>query len=285
MWSHLGLKRLAHCQDYLNCPAGDARKLWLLLGFICFQLPATSRITAYSQLWISKPAFQAQKALLDLWQQLWLQHLLPLFCCSDTLHCPFQPRGTSVAAAAQCGAQGSSWAEKHWSSLSPHFPFAISQLDTFPRLEPCTSTGRGDHKEAPAGGQEQGTWNSSCWRESLKIWPSSNTLQKNKFLSVHPHTSRLHSHSPGLIEWNVYSINPSSAEAGRDTQSISTASTKVQSRTWSTRDFWYQSVWHPQALDVWIQRQSTGKQALRDLHFKFESQSDSSILYRTSPGS
>lgn len=77
--------------------------------------------------------------------------------------------------------------KKHWSSLSPRFLFAILQLDTFPRLGSCTSTDSGDHKEAPSGGQEQGTWNGSCWRESLKIRPSSNTLHKKKkfFLLTH----------------------------------------------------------------------------------------------------
>lgn len=177
---------------------------------------------------------------------------------ADTLLCPFQPRGTSRAAAEQRGAQGSSWAEQHQSSLSPHFPFAVLRLDTLPRLEPCTSVDGGGHKEAPAGGQEQGNWNGSCWRESLKIWPSSNTLQKNKLPSAHSHTSRLHNRFPGLTEQNVYSINPSSAEVGTDTQPMSTASPKAQSGTWSSRDFRYWSVWHPQALDVWTQRQPTG---------------------------
>lgn len=99
-----------------------------------------------------------------------------------------------------------------------HFPFAILRLDTFPRLEPCTTTDGGDHREARVGGQEQGTCNGSCWRESLKAWPASNTLQKNTRLPARPHPSRVHNCSPGLMEWNVYSVNRSNAEVGTDTQ-------------------------------------------------------------------
>lgn len=55
----------------------------------------------------------------------------------------------------------SSWAEKQWSSLSPHFSCAALWLPTFPRLVPCTSARGGDDNEGPDGGQQHETWRGS----------------------------------------------------------------------------------------------------------------------------
>lgn len=115
---------------------------------------------------------------------------------------------------------------------------------------------------APMWGSERGTsWSGRNKELGMAVaegihWkydPQVTWHNENKFPF-----NRLYNHSPGLKEWNAYSINPNSAKVGTKPWSISTAGSKVQSRTWSTRDFWYQSVWHPQTLDVWTQRHPTG---------------------------
>lgn len=79
------------------------------------------------------------------------------------------------------------------------FPFAIWQLDTCPRLEVCISTDAEDHTEAPAGGRK-GHGMAVAKVNDYKNYHSTNTLQKKKVPSAHPHPSILHSQSPNADE-------------------------------------------------------------------------------------
>lgn len=199
-----------------------------------------------SQLWIAKHFFKHRKPFLTCKSSCDFSICFLYFAAySDTLHCPFQPRDTGVAAAPQrC-----SDIQLGWKEMVIPFSlcyFAAGYMPHARGLYLALMLGITQRHQLE-GGRKDTEWQ-LLKGMTIKMTIQATPCKKINFLLL-THTLADSTVNPqGWWEWNIYSTNPSSAEVGTNSPSaMSAPKCKVEHEAPGTSHI---KVCHPQALDI-----------------------------------